>query len=131
MTERKPEHLSWEGFAERQIQAAQQAGEFDHLPGAGQPLDGIDEPLEQDWWLKRKLKEEKASVLPPLLQARLEIEQAREQASHYKSEALARQAFCELQTRVKQLLTSPLPSPPVFVLPIDVEEELERWRRSR
>ena len=43
MTQRKPKGVTWESFVERQIREAQGAGEFDHLPGFGQPLADIDE----------------------------------------------------------------------------------------
>lgn len=129
MTERKPANLSWEGFAEQQIRTAQEAGEFDHLPGAGRPIPGDALPLEENWWLKRKLKEENASLLPPLLEARRDIERTRQEILACRSESLARAELEKLKERVWKLLTSPLPSPPVVVLPIDVEEELARWRR--
>ena len=44
-------------IADDKIRAAILRGEFDHLPGFGQPLDfdDADDPL---WWLRRKLREE-------------------------------------------------------------------------
>ncbi|MHC4876821.1 MAG: DnaJ family domain-containing protein [Planctomycetota bacterium] len=61
MTERKPAGESWGAFTERQIRQAQEAGEFSGLPGFGQPIPGIDEPLDENWWLKQKLRREKLS----------------------------------------------------------------------
>jgi hypothetical protein len=44
-------------IADDKIRAAIARGEFDHLPGLGQPLDfeDFDDP---NWWLRRKLREE-------------------------------------------------------------------------
>lgn len=131
MAERKPASLSWQGFAEQQIQAAQEAGEFEHLAGLGAPIPGIDQPLEENWWVSRKLKSEQLSVLPPLLEARRDIEQTRARVSGVGDEVTARRAFEELKDRVWKAITSPAPSPPVVVLPIDVEAELVRWRSER
>lgn len=131
MPERKPRNQTWESFAEQQIQSAQQAGAFDNLPGAGQPLPGIDAPLELDWWLKRKLKEEQLEVLPPLLEARRDIERTRREIAALRTEAVVREQLQQLAKRVRAAIMSPHPSPPVFILPIDVEEEVRRWRSQR
>jgi hypothetical protein len=45
--------------AENKIRAAIDAGEFDNLPGLGQPSAIIDEPYDPHWWIRRKLKLEK------------------------------------------------------------------------
>ncbi len=42
--------------AENKIRAAIDAGEFDNLPGLGQPSAIIDEPYDPHWWIRRKLK---------------------------------------------------------------------------
>jgi hypothetical protein len=62
MTERKPPAVSWESFVERQIREAQEAGEFDSLPGFGKPIPDIDEPYDENWWLKKKARQEKISL---------------------------------------------------------------------
>lgn len=48
----------WEGLVEHRIQEAQAQGAFDNLPGFGQPIPGIDDPLDENWWLRRKLQSE-------------------------------------------------------------------------
>jgi hypothetical protein len=131
MAERKPEGMSWEDFSEQKLREAFDSGLFKNLPGQGQPIPGIDEPLQDNWWIKKKLRSEQVSVLPPLLEARRDIEQTREELGHCSSERVARQKLEALRDRVRKALDSPLPSPPVVVLPIHVEEELERWRLAR
>jgi hypothetical protein len=44
--------------AENKIRAAIEAGEFDNLPGFGQPSELIDELYDPHWWIRRKLREE-------------------------------------------------------------------------
>jgi hypothetical protein len=48
--------------ADNKIRAAIEAGEFDNLPGFGQPAAIFDEPYDPHWWIRRKLKREQ---LPP------------------------------------------------------------------
>jgi hypothetical protein len=52
--------------AENKIRAAIEAGEFDHLPGLGQPAAIFDEPYDPFWWIRRKLKQEQfTSMVSP------------------------------------------------------------------
>ncbi len=45
-----------ENLAERRIQEALDAGEFDDLPGRGRPLPGDARPYEPGWWARRYLE---------------------------------------------------------------------------
>lgn len=45
-------------IAEDKIRSAIEAGEFDNLPGFGKPLALIDEPYDENWWLRRKIRAE-------------------------------------------------------------------------
>lgn len=49
--------------AEDKIRAAICAGEFDNLPGFGKPCPAIDEPYDEYWWIRRKLKAEELQWL--------------------------------------------------------------------
>jgi hypothetical protein len=51
-------------IAENKIRAAIHAGEFDNLPGFGQPAAIFDERYDPHWWIRRKLRREQlASVV--------------------------------------------------------------------
>lgn len=65
MTHRKPKWQDWQSYAEELIRAAQEEGEFDDLPGFGQPIPGIDEPHDENWWVREKLKREGIRHQPP------------------------------------------------------------------
>jgi hypothetical protein len=43
-------------LVERRITEAMDRGEFDHLPGAGKPIPGLDEPYEPGWWARAWLR---------------------------------------------------------------------------
>jgi hypothetical protein len=51
-------------LAENKIRAAIEAGEFDNLPGLGQPAAIFDEPYDPHWWIRRKLKREQLQITP-------------------------------------------------------------------
>ncbi|NHC14921.1 DnaJ family domain-containing protein [Motilibacter deserti] len=52
-----------ESLAERRIREAMERGEFDGLPGAGKPIEGIDGPHDDLWWVKQKVRRERLSEL--------------------------------------------------------------------
>lgn len=131
MSERKPSNQSWRDFTEQKILAAQEDGAFQNLPGLGQPIPGIDEPLDENWWVRRKLQAENAVLVPPLLEAQRDIARTRERALACTVETVVREMFRELAERVSAAILNPTPSPPIVVLPIDLESELASWRSAR
>lgn len=44
--------------AESKIQTAIKEGEFDNLPGFGQPFDFCDQGYDPNWWIRSKVKRE-------------------------------------------------------------------------
>src|SRR5436309_1946114 len=68
-------------LAEQKIQEAMAEGLFDHLPGAGKPIDLSVNPFEQPGMasVNRLLKNNR--VLPPWLSLEKEIETMRQQAN--------------------------------------------------
>lgn len=133
MTERKPPEASFEIWVDKQVRAGQDSGAFDNLPGAGKPLPGIGEPYDEDWWVKRKLRDEGVSadlLLPTSLRLRREIEQLPDTVRDLPAERLVREAVAELNERIVAWLRSPTP-PHVPVRRVDVEEVVRRWRASR
>jgi len=55
--------FSAEGFAihvERLIRDAMEAGEFDDLPGEGEPLPGAGTPDDEYWWVRKWLERNRA-----------------------------------------------------------------------
>ncbi|HJP74482.1 MAG TPA: DUF1992 domain-containing protein [Pseudonocardiaceae bacterium] len=132
MTERKPAGVSFESWVDAQVRAAQERGAFDNLPGTGKPIPGIDEPYDEDWWVKRKLREEEGSaelLLPTSLRLRKEIEALPETVRALAAERLVREAVAELNERIVAWLRSPTP-PHVPLRRVDADEVVARWRRA-
>ena len=131
MTERKPPGISFETWIERQVRLAQARGEFDGLPGHGKPIPDIDKPYDEQWWVRRKLREENVSYLPPSLALRKEAEVALEAAQRAPTEAHARRIVEELNTKIRAAIRLPLAGPPLNLFPYDVEQVLADRRAAR
>ena len=127
---RKPSGMSWETFAERRIREAMQAGEFDNLAGAGKPIPGIDDPPDPDWWIKQKLKNEELSIVPPILEARRELERVLAALPAIKSEAEVRRRLEKVNQQIREAIASLHPGPAIVVLPVDVEQTVSKWRSA-
>lgn len=133
MTQRKPPGMGFESWIDKQIREAQERGEFDDLPSAGKPLPGAGEPLDEDWWIKRKVREEEgASGLPPSLVLRRQAETAKARALAASTDAEARAIIEEMNAKILDALRKPLSGPPLNLMPFDVEQLLrERQGTSR
>ena len=54
MNERTPEEFRpGESIVERQIRLAMERGEFTDLPGAGRPIEDLDDAYDPLWWVKK------------------------------------------------------------------------------
>src|SRR5262245_19775620 len=126
----KPKRLSWDLLAEERIKNAQAEGQFDNLPGFGQPIPGIDEPHDELWWGKDKLKREKPSSLPPALHLRLDVEKTLRHIASVKTESEVRQAVLALNERICNGSLGVAWGPPVDVVPLDLEQVVREWRGS-
>jgi hypothetical protein len=123
--------VSWESWVERQIREAQERGEFDNLNGAGQPISDLDRPYDEMWWLRKKLKEDRLSVLPPALQVKRDLEKAREQIARASSEQRVREIIAEINQHIRQTNRTTMHGPPTTVMPLDEEQTVREWRERR
>ncbi|CAM3859791.1 DUF1992 domain-containing protein [Nocardiopsis rhodophaea] len=128
MTERKPPGVSFESWVDRQIREAADRGDFDNLPGAGKPIPDLDKPYDENWWVKKKLREENVSLLPPALALRKEAEDALAAVREARTEARARRIVEDINEKIRDALKRPLPGPPLHLMPYDVERVIDEWR---
>lgn len=131
MSERKRPNQTWESFADEQIRAAEEAGEFAHLPGLGQPLAGLDEPHDENWWLKEKLKRERLNVLPPALEIARDAAQTLASLDRLLSENSVRRELLDLNDRIRAANLATVWGPPMFTQQVDVEAEVAGWRERK
>lgn len=127
-----PSHGDW---VEKQIREATERGEFDHLPGAGKPLRGL-EDRDPDWWVKQMMAREgldSADALPPVMQLRREAAGYPESLVDETREDNVRELLRDFNARVldeRRRPTFGTYSPPVAPT-VDVEEMVTRWRVLR
>ncbi|MFD9698602.1 DUF1992 domain-containing protein [Lentzea sp. NPDC059081] len=122
MTQRKPPGTGFESWIDRQIREAQERGEFDDLPSAGKPLPGAGEQLDEDWWIKRKVREEEGTAgLSPSLVLRKEAETARARALAAGTDDEARAIIGQMNAKILEALRKPLSGPPLTLMPFDVD----------
>ena len=128
MAPRKPPGLGWESWIDRQIREATERGEFDDLPGAGEPIPDLDKPYDEMWWVKRKLRNEGLTYLPPSLALRREAQDALEAALQASSEADARKIVEGINQQIREANRKGIDGPSVMLVPYDIERVAEQWR---
>jgi hypothetical protein len=131
VTERKPPGVSWESWIDKQIRDAMDRGEFDDLPGKGKPLPNIDQPRDELWWVREKLRRENVQFLPPTMQVRKDLDDVREKIAATDDEAVVRSLVAEINERIREVNRSVVTGPPSTLMPLDVEIVVERWRATR
>jgi hypothetical protein len=129
-SERPKRPLSWNLLAEERIQSALEEGQFENLPGFGKPIPAIDEPHDELWWVKDKLKREQISSLPPALAIRLDVEKTLAALASVAAESVVRKEVALLNERIRKAGFAAW-GPSVDVLPLDLEETVARWRASK
>lgn len=118
--------MQYESWIDRQIREAQERGEFDNLPGAGQPLHLDDDP---EWWIKAKIARENLEpLLPTALALRREVEQLPVTLADARTEAEVRERVGDLNARIKESYARPQSGPRIVVPLVDADAAVERWR---
>jgi hypothetical protein len=118
-------------WVDLQIQEAMKRGDFDNLPGAGKPIEGLGTEHDPDWWLKKLVEREKISVLPPALQLRKDDAELDAKLDRHTSEAEVRRELEEFNARVMRARYTPVDGPPLITMPRNVETEVDAWRERR
>lgn len=113
----------WESRVDRQIREAQERGEFDNLAGAGQPIEGLDQPYDENWWVKNLLRREQMTGGADRIMAlRKEIAELPARVARLKLEASVREIVTDLNDRIRTHGGGEL-------APVDVIDVLAVWRK--
>ena len=130
MTERKPPGVSFETWIDKQIRAAEARGEFDDLPGKGKPLPDLDRPRDEMWWVRSWLKRENVDYLPPTMQIRKDVDDARERIRQATTEAEVVAIVEAINEKIRHVNRTAVDGPPSNVYPLHLETVLEKWRNA-
>ena len=118
-------------YVNLQIERAMARGDFDNLPGAGKPIEGLGAQHDPDWWLKKLIEREKISVLPPALQLRKDDAELDAKLDRHTAESEVRRMLEEFNARVMHARYTPVDGPPLVTMPRDVDGEVDAWRERR
>jgi len=132
MTKRRPPGMSTQEWVEAQIKRAQNAGEFEDLPGAGKPLK-LAEQHDPDWWVKdfiRREDVETEALLPPAVQLRKEKQQVHDKVRGMRRESEVRDYLTDLNKRILVSIRDTT-GPVVPVGTVDEEAVLAQWKSDR
>ena len=122
----------FESWVERRIREATERGEFDNLPGAGQPLPGLNGRDDEDWWVKGFLEREKISPpLPTSLALRKQVRELQQTLSDVTDEQAVREIILDLNQRILDSHRRRVDGPPIILRPVDVDQAIDEWRNKR
>ncbi|TYL50495.1 DUF1992 domain-containing protein [Agromyces mariniharenae] len=129
---RPPTQAERAAYVEQAIQQAIRRGEFDNLPGAGKPLEGLTGRHDPDWWIRRKIEREQLSGLgPPALMLRVENAELEARLDRMHRESDVREAIEDFNRRVIEARRQLLGGPPVVTPTRDADGEVRAWRDRR
>ena len=131
MTQRKPKGMSFTSWIDQLISSAREAGDFDDLPGRGEPLENLDSVQDPLWWAKGLVRREGIDATPPAIEIRRKVEKLRSAMAEIPSEADLGAAVEALNNEIRHLNKYAHRGPPTTQAPLDLETELERWRELR
>src|SRR3954452_17274339 len=118
-------------YVDQGVQRAMVDGEFDNLPGAGNPLE-LPDRHDPDWWLKQLIERENISgVAPPAILLRTEDAHLDETLDAEPNADAVRRTVEDFNKRVVAARRQLQGGPPVVTQTREVEVEVERWHERR
>ncbi|CAN5572170.1 hypothetical protein BH11ACT8_BH11ACT8_11400 [soil metagenome] len=126
---RMQDKSSW---VEQQLRLSMERGDFDDLPGAGKPIEGLGGEHDPDWWLKKLIEREQIAILPPTLQLRKDDAELDAALDKLFREVEVRREVEDFNARVIRARYSPQDGqPPLITMPRDVDAEVAAWTERR
>lgn len=119
----------YQSWIDKQIAQAEADGKFDDLPSKGKPLDLSDD--DELWWVKKLMKREGLSYLPPTLQLRKDAELTLAAIREMDDEDDVRRALHELNERITDAIRKPMSGPPLRMTRLDPDAVVRRWRSAQ
>lgn len=123
----------YESAVDKAIREAQERGEFDNLPGKGQPLPGLDGPVDDLWWVRGYVRREGLTaddLLPESLHLRRQLERLDDTVAGLPTERAVREHVAALNRQIVRARIVP-DGPAVVLRRADPEEVVARWRAAR
>ena len=124
--------MPYESWVDRQIREAIERGEFDNLPGQGQPIRGLNGRDDENWWVKAYLERERLPLpLPTALALRKEVMSLQETLADVTDEQSVREIVADLNHRIVASHRIRADGPPIVIGLVNVERAVAEWRSRR
>lgn len=117
-------------LADLQVRRAIARGEFDDLPGSGEPID-LPDQHEPEWWLRSLMRREHIALLPPSIQLRKDDAALDALLDQLPDETAVRREIGEFNERVIRARYEPPAGPPLITMPRDPEATVTAWAERR
>ncbi|MQW77419.1 DUF1992 domain-containing protein [Nocardioides sp. dk4132] len=118
-------------WVDLQVRRAMDRGDFDDLPGAGRPIEGLGAEHDPDWWIKGLIERERVVVLPPSVELRKEDAGLDDHLDTLTTEGQVREHLEDFNSRVIAARYRLPEGPPLITMPRDVEAEIVAWHERR
>ncbi|SFB89958.1 protein of unknown function [Nocardioides terrae] len=118
-------------WVDLQVRAAMERGEFDDLPGAGKPIEGLGTEHDPEWWVKKLVERERLVVLPLSVQLRKEDASLDGELDRLSTEKAVRAKVEDFNERVIKARYALPEGPPLITMPRDVDATVTGWAARR
>lgn len=117
-------------LADRQVRKAIARGEFDDLPGSGEPVD-LPDQHDPEWWIRSLVQREHVALLPPSIQLRKDDAALDARLDQLSDETAVRREIDEFNAQVIRARYEPPSGPPLITMPRDPDTTVAAWADRR
>ncbi|NGN95754.1 DUF1992 domain-containing protein [Nocardioides sp. KC13] len=117
-------------LADLQVRRAIARGDFDDLPGSGEPID-LPDHHDPDWWIRSLVQREHIALLPPSIQLRKDDAALDDRLDKLMDEKSVRREVDDFNERVIRARYEPPAGPPLITMPRDPDATVAAWAERR
>lgn len=117
-------------LADFQVRKAIARGDFDDLPGSGEPID-LPDHHDPEWWIRSLVQREHIALLPPSIQLRKDDAALDECLDQLADEKAVRREIDDFNQRVIRARYEPPAGPPLITMPRDPDATVGAWAERR
>lgn len=117
-------------LADFQVRKAIARGDFDDLPGSGEPID-LPDQHDPEWWIRSLIEREHVALLPPSIQLRKDDAALDARLDQLADEKAVRREIDDFNARVIRARYEPPAGPPLITMPRDPDTAVAEWADRR
>ena len=117
-------------LADAQVRKAIARGDFDDLPGSGEPID-LPDHHDPEWWIRSLIEREHIALLPPSIQLRKDDAALDERLDQLADEKSVRREIDNFNERVIRARYELPTGPPLTTMPRNTDATVAAWADRR